>query len=96
MRFPAFTGTEPCTQFDPDMFFPDSVQAGEREYREIRAICSGCPVQADCLEWGVQHELYGVWGGANARELSRLRSLRGILRKDPAWTLYVSMEKRSA
>jgi WhiB family transcriptional regulator, redox-sensing transcriptional regulator len=31
-------------------------------------VCQLCPVQAECLDWAVEHrERYGVWGGTLAR-----------------------------
>ena len=55
------------------LFFPPAVPEpkGEREARETRAkaICGGCPVRAECLEYALRiREPHGIWGGLNETE----------------------------
>ncbi len=46
--------------------------------RRAKAVCAGCPVQAECLAFAVEtRQVHGVWGGLGEEELARLRrSLR--------------------
>lgn len=88
MRYPAFTGTEPCTEFHTDMYYPNSSQANELEYRAIRDACNGCGMQEPCLEWGLRHETHGVWGGVNPVGRERIRKERGISFSDPALPMW--------
>ncbi len=40
----------------------------DREAR-AKAICAGCPVRTDCLEYALRtREPYGLWGGLNEYE----------------------------
>jgi hypothetical protein len=41
-------------------------------------VCQQCPVRIDCLEHGLNHERFGVWGGLTQEDLKRLRKARGI------------------
>lgn len=62
-----------CRQTDPDAFFPDK---GERA-EDAKAVCHRCPVQAECLQYALDHdERYGVWGGMTQRQLDLLRATR--------------------
>lgn len=67
----------PCQQVDPEVFFPPPGSDGS----EAKAICSACPVQAECQEWALAiTNLYGVWGGltqpARERQQRRRRKRR--------------------
>lgn len=35
-------------------------------------VCSGCPVDMQCLEFGVRNRLQGVWGGLPEDEVQEL------------------------
>lgn len=89
MRYPAFTGDEPCTQFDPVMYYPSPTESNEREYKAVRALCSDCPMQTECLEWALHHERYGSWGGYTMYEINQMRSRRGIRLTDASFSQYL-------
>ena len=58
-----------CAQTDPELFFPE--KGGST--RAAKAVCAGCPVRAECLEYALAHdERFGVWGGTSERERRRL------------------------
>lgn len=71
-----------CKGEDPELFFsPEMEYAQERLRREAKAkaICHGCPVWRDCLEYrlGAEHQLDGgIWGGQDEGERWRLRKRR--------------------
>lgn len=44
--------------------------------REAKKICASCPVRMECLEYGLAHIEYGIWGGYTANERKRLRRAR--------------------
>lgn len=59
-----------CTQTDPDAFFPE--QGGS--LRQVRKICGACPVQPECLEYALSHDMRdGVWAGLSQAELRSMR-----------------------
>ena len=42
-----------------------------------RAVCAGCPVRVDCLDWALEHsERHGVWGGYTVKERIRIKRHR--------------------
>ena len=58
---------------DAAIFFPSP---GDTEaLRAAKAMCGGCPVVQECLEYALgNNERYGIWGGKSTRE--RLLMLR--------------------
>lgn len=57
---------------DPSIFFPkpgDSV-------REAKAICAGCPVRSECLDYALRLGEHGIWGSTSERERRRIRRER--------------------
>ena len=61
------------TTADAAIFFPSP---GDTEaLRAAKAMCGGCPVVQECLEYALgNNERYGIWGGKSTRE--RLLMLR--------------------
>jgi WhiB family transcriptional regulator, redox-sensing transcriptional regulator len=58
-----------------DLFYPER---GD-DVTAAKAVCAGCPVKAECLEFAVVNgEAWGVWGGTSERERRRIRRERGI------------------
>lgn len=60
---------------DPSWWFPTS----NKEMRTVnmaKAICGRCVVKDECLAWAVQHEDFGIWGGAGPRQREYLQSDR--------------------
>jgi len=39
----------------------------------FRNICAPCPIWRDCIEYALEHETYGVWGGMTGEERQALR-----------------------
>ncbi len=54
-------------------FFP----ARGESTREAKAVCGGCPVRRQCLDYALQWDhLSGVWGGMSERERRQIRRRR--------------------
>ncbi len=67
-----------CLGVDPDLFFPERGAST----REAKAVCRGCEVRADCLEYALAHgEKFGIWGGLSERERRRVRRQRALERR---------------
>lgn len=63
-----------CAETDPEVFFPEKGEPSDA----AKAICTRCPVQAECLDYALRHdERYGVWGGTSERDRRRLRKEAG-------------------
>ena len=54
-----------------NIFFP--TRGNVRGVRLAKAVCAGCPVRQECLDYAlVNKESFGVWGGMTLRERRRL------------------------
>lgn len=70
-----------CLGVDPDLFFPERGAST----REAKAVCGGCEVRPECLEYALTHaEKFGIWGGLSERERRRLRRQRALARRGVA------------
>jgi WhiB family redox-sensing transcriptional regulator len=77
--YPKYTGDEPCTQLGVDAMFPEGNSNDQRYAVKVaKSICTTCPIIADCLEFAIHHEIYGVWGGRSEAERHEIRQLRNI------------------
>ena len=55
---------------DPEIFFPASGGSA----REAKMICTGCPVQAECVGYAIRtNQQHGVWGGFTEKERRDMR-----------------------
>jgi hypothetical protein len=68
---------------DPDQWYPVSVETAQARHEAAAAIavCTSCPVRAQCLELSLLHwdiGQHGVWGGLIATD-------RAPLRRRTAW-----------
>jgi WhiB family redox-sensing transcriptional regulator len=70
-----------CRGMNTDLFFPRENLGGPREGKGItgerdrasaaKEVCKGCPVRLECLEFAIDHDCTGIWGGMDARERAR-------------------------
>lgn len=67
-----------CQTADPDLFFPLLTKgAAQRQVTRAKAICAGCRVRRECLEFAQAHDLtYGIWGGTTPEDRRRERRRR--------------------
>ena len=69
----AWADRSACRDYPTDVFFGD-LDAPKKSL-EARAICSRCPVKAECLDYAIRHACeYGIWGGTTATERRFMRS----------------------
>lgn len=64
-----------CRGKDNEIFFPDEAQQmTAKKIKNAKAICTGCPVRAECLFTSITNEeKFGIWGGFSPRERSVIR-----------------------
>ncbi len=64
-----------CREAPPDMFFPvGSTGPALNQIDAAKAVCRGCDVQSECLEFALAtNQEAGVWGGTSEDERRRLR-----------------------
>ena len=70
---PAWQARANCRGLDPDIFYPTrGVRLGE-----VKAVCAGCVVREDCLEYALANgEKFGIWGGVSERQRRLMRKRR--------------------
>ena len=78
MRYPAWTGSEPCAQTDPELFFADHPSTMQLLAPVLRRICAFCPSRKPCGEWAILYEVHGFWGGMTPHERATIRGTRKI------------------
>lgn len=80
MKFPNL-GRALCREIGIEFFFPEDGKRGNgnETYVLARKICANCPVREECLEWGIQHESHGMWGGTTPHERKLIRRKRKIV-----------------
>lgn len=64
-----------CRFMPPDLFFPaGSTGVAVEEIDSAKAVCHGCQVKADCLQFALEtNQESGIWGGTTEDERRRLR-----------------------
>lgn len=64
-----------CLDHSKAVFFPAGGSgAAARQLELVKQICSGCPVQVECLEYAIETgQRFGVWGGTDEEERRPLR-----------------------
>jgi hypothetical protein len=55
---------------NPDWFF-DNIEVNNA--REQKKFCSDCPVISECLEYALNVNVSGIWGGTTPRERKAIR-----------------------
>lgn len=84
MREPAKYEAPLCASVGGDFWFPEK-EAGSSNSTEMlmaKSICRQCPHQAECAEWGIQNENFGIWGGITEGERRFIRRQRKITIKE--------------
>lgn len=67
-----------CKGMDTQQFYPEGRRAPLQQQRFISMVCHLCPVREACMEWGLAHEKYGIWGGLTEEQ-------RHLYRKAMKW-----------
>lgn len=72
--YEAFRGllraTEPCVKDAPvDTWYSDD----PRDVALAKSLCARCHIRAECAEYALEHERWGIWGGLTAAEREQLR-----------------------
>lgn len=70
--YPAWMSRAVCAQVGPDLWFSEK---GSNQFTSnVKAVCAGCPVRSQCLEYAIANgETDGVWGGLTVKERRKLR-----------------------
>lgn len=79
MTYPKFTDKVLCQEMDPDLFFESEDKNSYLQLRLVKQVCFNCPSQQTCLDYAVQHDVHGVWGGTTQHERRTYQRRNGIV-----------------
>ena len=65
-----------CAEVGGDFWFPERHQRNDSNTKFAKSICGQCQHQVECLEWAVNNEHFGIWGGTNEETRSYIRKTR--------------------
>jgi WhiB family redox-sensing transcriptional regulator len=67
-----------CKDEDPELFFPvGTTGPAASQIDAAKAVCAGCDVRLQCLEWALSTgQDAGVWGGTSEEERRSIRRAR--------------------
>lgn len=59
-----------CLRVYPELFYAHGTKMPSEQVRRAKAVCRGCPVRAECLDWALEHgeTEHGVWGALTPHE----------------------------
>lgn len=57
---------------------PTATFYSEDHYLAAHATCAACPVRGACLDWALDNERFGYWGGQSERQRAATRRTRRI------------------
>ena len=83
-----------CAEVGVSMFFqtdkdePTEASIHDNDYRYGKKVCSTCIHQSECTEWGIENEVYGLWGGLTPNERRAFRTKNKIPLKMPVVARY--------
>jgi hypothetical protein len=60
------------------MYYPVEASTTFPEKKLIVSICGSCAHQAECADWGIRHERFGIWGGLNETQRKEIRKQKDI------------------
>ena len=76
-KLPEWIADAPCSQADPELFFPDAHES-RANVALAKRVCAACRVRQECLEWALDRgEKFGIYGGLTStqrREVLRQRA----------------------
>jgi len=79
MSGPAWMAQAACRDLafaDHDPWHPAGTAETAEMYQLARRVCAGCPVQAECREYGLRiaarHGVQGMWAGLTPEQMRRL------------------------
>ena len=67
-KLPEWIADAPCSQADPELFFPDAHES-RANVALAKRVCAACPVRQECLEWALDRgEKFGIYGGLTSTQ----------------------------
>jgi hypothetical protein len=76
-----YTGEARCAEIGDVIFFDENLEPG-LGYSMARRVCATCVLIDKCRDYGIQNQVYGVWGGTTLSERREFRKKNGIVAKE--------------
>ena len=97
MKYPAFDGSEPCTQVDPELFY-DMPHNGAVSHvmKQTLQLCMTCSMLSQCRDYALHHETEGIWGGTTPVMRKRMRRALKITVQPPILAGYIVSSRRAS
>jgi WhiB family redox-sensing transcriptional regulator len=79
LKFPDFWGKGMafCAP-DPDRMFPEGKGSTYAE-EKATVVCAGCPYILECLQFALENDEWGVWGGTTRAQRKAMRQRLGYV-----------------
>lgn len=98
MKYPNFTGNEPCASIGVNFYYVEGQGSfSSTEYAVMKSAClERCHMLEECTQWALHHEAHGYWAGMGEKERQRMRARLGISLSDPTVTVSPVWKERHA
>lgn len=63
-----------CAEIGSDLFFQEEDEPNN--WKSAKKVCSLCSVKYECLEYAIEMNVEGVWGGTTKRERMQIKKQR--------------------
>ena len=75
---PRFDNAKCADVEDKDLFFPDNRTQEAERLHQLKAICSSCIHEKECLEYALEKQIpYGIWGGSTPADRDTVAIAKG-------------------
>ena len=75
MRGPWAFETPACAEIGGDFWFPEKADTSSEMFL-AKSICGSCTHKTECLEWAIDNERFGIWGGTTETQRQGMRVRR--------------------
>lgn len=74
LKFPNFWDKGPAHCVGKgDAFFPEGYRGAKAQEVFMTQFCNGCPYKPECLQFALENDEWGVWGGTTREQRSQMR-----------------------
>jgi WhiB family redox-sensing transcriptional regulator len=74
-----------CSKAENVDFFPEPGKEYRTKIAEAKAVCKDCSIKMQCLEYSLENEEHGIWGGLSASERDSMRRSRRARKTIPVF-----------
>lgn len=82
VRIPVWDGTEPCSNYEWQLFYDDNRSTEYKQKKKLEklvSICMSCHRLEECSDYAIKHERYGFWAGMTEKQRIDYRKRNNIV-----------------